>query len=230
MALKHDGQENRQLATVFSLAVLGFVFVISVAFFSFVFDRAGEDGSGSSGDQTPLVVEKEVEKTYEFDSDGYGIKVEELMGWKASANIIALTEDGASAVDCRKMSASMRENLTSGSNACYELTLKNDQNDSSLVITTGDEFYKDPRESYNILDDSTGVREYPDAQVNLPLERIYVSKFPVNFVGVKVNYPSGASFNYYKGVVYKGADKYALVVVGDLNEEVRQLLGQLDLE
>jgi hypothetical protein len=124
----------------------------------------------------------------------------------------------------------MREDLTTGADACYEVVLTSTDNESQLIITTGDAFFEDVHENYNITDLSTDVREYPDAQVNLPLERIYVSKFPVNFTGTRVSYPSGTAYIYYKGIVYKGADKYALVVVGDLNEGVRELLGQLDLE
>ncbi|MBD3280965.1 hypothetical protein GF389_05630 [Candidatus Dojkabacteria bacterium] len=220
-----NNDQDKQLPTILSLAALGLVFVTSLAFFSFVFDRAG-----SEQETQTRIIEKEVEKTYEFSSEGYGIKVEDLLDWEVKSNVLELNEAGAEAVDCRKMSDAMREKLTSGKNSCYEATLIDGDGGGYVKITTGDEFYIDVNEKFIIPDPLTEVREYPSSQVNLPLERIHVSDFPVNFNGTKVSYDSGPSYIYYKGVVYKGADKYALVVSGDLNNDVRRILGQLELE
>ncbi|MBN1332091.1 hypothetical protein JW978_04435 [Candidatus Dojkabacteria bacterium] len=218
-----QSNQDKQLPTIISLAALGLVFVVSVAFFSFVFDRSSKETT------QPEVVEKEIEKTYDFDSEGYGIKVGDLSGW-----LIAADEfwplDEITPIDCRKMSDVMRESVTGGEDQCYEVIFEKSGIDGYVSVAAGNAYHEDSDETYILPNPDSELREYPDSTVNLPLERIYVSDFPVNFNGVTIVYSSGSSFTFYKGIVYKGADKYAIMIKGDLNDDVKQLLGQMELE
>lgn len=206
-----------------SLALLGVVFVGSVAFFSLVFDTNREEETHEVQE-----VQEEESTSYDFEAQNYGIAIKELKEW--SLREVELSQEDV--IDCRKMSSVMRDDLLANGSNCYEIMLTNDAIDGYVAVTTGTKYHEDTHQRFILKDKEAKslLREYPSAFVNLPLEQIYVSGFPVTFNGTQVVYDSGVSFTFYEGIVYKGADKYAILVKGELDDSVRDMLDEVVLE
>ena len=214
------------------IAALGLLLVILVAVISVLNDRGSfkdlfnndkdqeqEDQDGSE--------ETNEENSGEFSNSKYGITfTTEDLEIRENPSLAHAIE----VLDCRKMSSSLRESLVKdGTAVCYEIMIV--LSDSSyIVITTGDSSYKDPRESFIDPEDGSDLHIFPSSKINLPMETIDISSFPTNMKGTKIVYDTEGSFIFYEGVVYKGADKYAIKVFGEIDGDVKEIIRSFELE
>ncbi|KKQ35300.1 MAG: hypothetical protein US52_C0029G0003 [candidate division WS6 bacterium GW2011_GWA2_37_6] len=233
---------ERESKIIIWLAILGLIVVMIIAVFSIVKDREGENFEDQFEDQGEDGTNNDDESDNDsepdpnaFSNSRYGIAFD-TKGNEVREN--PSLGHATEVIDCRKLSDSLRNSLIQDGNAvCYEVMVVFD-NGNYLVVTTGDNAYEDSRESYigggqNDADESSNDPElhiYPSSKINLPTERIDISAFPTNMQGTRVKYDSGEEYVFYEGVVYKGRDKYAIKVLGDLNDEVLEMLGTLELE
>lgn len=162
-----------------------------------------------------------------LDRSEYGI-VFDYNGFEIDENF-TVNNESIEIIDCRKMSSSLRESLTDkGNNECYQVMISLDD-ESYIVIRTGNGYYTDPAEQ-SIKSDSDVFKEFPTSKVNLPQDRITIADFPTNLIGTKVTYESGEEHVFHKGIVYKGADKYAITIRGELGEKLISLIKDVELE
>lgn len=215
--LKNMNNFDKQSNTVLRIAVAGVIAVSFIAFLSFVNDRRGENDVDAPSEEE---VEGVVEETPQFVRDGYGIKFDysEDSGYEIVEN--PKKTDDHEIVDCRKMSTSLRESLIEEKHGiCYEVViyLSPDSKDSFIAIATGNKAFD-------------GIPRGHSVAINLPVERMSISNFPTNMQGTKYVYKDSEDIVFYSGVVYKGADKYAILIKGDIDDRVTSLLETVDLE
>lgn len=239
---------DRESKIIVWLAILGFFLVTFIGIISLLVDRdffnddtpennenISEDWQGDTLDAG--LDERFKDWTY-FGIGDYGVAFFYPLGKYEIVENPSIGEMGEGSentetieiVDCRKMSASLRESVTSNNTAaCYEVKIVISE-DSYIVITTGDSAYQSAEESY-IQDSANPVLHiFPESKINLPQERITIDDFPTNFQGKKVIYENGQTYMTYEGIVYKGADKYAIMVFGDIGDSVEDVLSTFDLE
>ena len=213
------------------LAGVGIMVVILIGLVSLATDRGGivEIDSGETSEDESSDGGQEVDP-YEgwenFESADYGIsfKYQDQEIVENPRNVDLSLE----VIDCRKMSSSLRESLlTEG--ICYEVLVQINEN-QYIVISTGDGLFQGTNEDSIEPSDSSETELYPKSKINLPLERVRISSFPTNLQGTEVVYENGKTYTYFKGIVYKGADKYAITIQGEFDEEIQELIQTFELE
>lgn len=208
----NNNKEKDITVLVTTLASLGVIIVIILVFVALLTDRRINDNDKGKQDDV------NVEQTQDSD---YGISFIDL----PNGYVFKDNKEEGNIVDCRKYSAQYREEQLSQGMSCYKITIQKAGEDYIDVIT-GDGNVVDPYEKYIEVD---GEKIYPTSKLNLPLVRMEISDFPTNLSGIGITYPN-VNYTFYRGVVYKGADKYTINIHGEVNDQIKELLDTITLD